>query len=40
MDSPSARKPDAFKWGSTLWHEFMHVISLQIDRSQSAAMVL
>ena len=30
MDSPSARKPDAFNWGSTLWHEFMHVISLQI----------
>jgi cellulose synthase operon protein C len=30
MDSPTARKPDAFNWGSTLWHEFMHVISLQI----------
>ena len=30
MDSPSARKPDAFNWGSTLWHEFMHVISLQM----------
>jgi len=30
MDSPSARKPDAFNWGSTLWHEFTHVITLQI----------
>ena len=30
MDSPTARKPDSFNWGSTLWHEFMHVISLQV----------
>jgi tetratricopeptide (TPR) repeat protein len=30
MDSPSARKPDTFNWGSTLWHEFTHVITLQI----------
>jgi len=30
MDSPAARKPDAFNWGSTLWHEFAHVITLQI----------
>ena len=30
MDSPSARKPDTFSWGSTLWHEFTHVITLQI----------
>jgi tetratricopeptide (TPR) repeat protein len=30
MDSPTARKPDAFNWGSTLWHEFTHVITLQI----------
>jgi len=30
MDSPSARKPDEFNWGSTLWHEFTHVITLQI----------
>ena len=29
MDSPSARKPDSFNWGSTLWHEFTHVITLQ-----------
>jgi tetratricopeptide (TPR) repeat protein len=30
MDSPAARKPDTFNWGSTLWHEFTHVISLQM----------
>jgi len=30
MDSPRARKPDSFNWGSTLWHEFMHIISLQM----------
>ena len=31
MDSPTARKPDeVFNWGSTLWHEFTHVITLQM----------
>ncbi len=30
MDSASARKPDTFNWGSTLWHEFTHVITLQM----------
>ena len=30
MDSPTARKPDRFNWGSTLWHEFTHVITLQM----------
>jgi cellulose synthase operon protein C len=25
MDSPSARKPGDFNWGSTLWHEMSHV---------------
>ena len=30
MDSPSARKPDKFNWGSTLWHEFTHVITLEM----------
>jgi len=30
MDSPTARKPDFFNWGSTLWHEFAHVITLGI----------
>ena len=30
LDSPSARKVGEFNWGSTLWHEYMHVISLQM----------
>jgi tetratricopeptide (TPR) repeat protein len=30
MDSPAARNPGEFNWGSTLWHEFAHVITLQI----------
>jgi cellulose synthase operon protein C len=30
LDSPRARKPGEFNWGSTLWHEFAHVISLQM----------
>ena len=30
MDSPRARKAGAFNWGSTLWHEFAHVITLQM----------
>ena len=29
MDSPSARPKGSFNWGSTLWHEFAHVITLQ-----------
>ncbi len=28
MDSPSARKPGDFNWGSTLWHEMSHVFVL------------
>ncbi|RPI24607.1 MAG: hypothetical protein EHM61_16655, partial [Acidobacteria bacterium] len=28
MDSPSARPKGGFHWGSTLWHEFAHVITL------------
>lgn len=28
MDSPSARKPGAYHWASTLWHELSHVYSL------------
>jgi len=28
MDSPSARPKNTFNWGSTLWHEFTHVITL------------
>lgn len=30
MDSPSARPVGQFNWGSTLWHEFVHVITLQM----------
>jgi len=29
-DSPSAREAGEFNWGSTLWHEFTHVITLQM----------
>ena len=30
MDSPRARKAESFNWGSTLWHELAHVITLQM----------
>jgi tetratricopeptide (TPR) repeat protein len=30
QDSPSAREAGEFNWGSTLWHEYTHVITLQI----------
>jgi len=30
QDSPSAREAGEFNWGSTLWHEFTHVITLQM----------
>ncbi|HET9532630.1 MAG TPA: tetratricopeptide repeat protein [Blastocatellia bacterium] len=30
MDSPSARPAGQFNWGSTLWHEYAHVVTLQI----------
>ncbi len=28
MDSPSAREPGSFNWGSTLWHEIGHAVTL------------
>lgn len=28
MDSPAARDPGAFNWGSTLWHEVAHAFTL------------
>jgi tetratricopeptide (TPR) repeat protein len=31
IDSPSAREAGRFNWGSTLWHEFTHVITLQMS---------
>lgn len=30
QDSPSARETSEFNWGSTLWHEYTHVITLQM----------
>ena len=30
QDSPSARTAGEFNWGSTLWHEYTHVITLQM----------
>jgi tetratricopeptide (TPR) repeat protein len=30
QDSPSAREAGDFNWGSTLWHEYTHVITLQM----------
>jgi len=30
QDSPSAREAGEFNWGSTMWHEYMHVITLQM----------
>jgi cellulose synthase operon protein C len=30
IDSPVARETGSFNWGSTLWHEFVHVMTLQM----------
>ena len=30
QDSPRARKAGSFNWGSTMWHEYAHVITLQM----------
>ena len=30
MDSPTAREPGSFHWGSTLWHELSHVYVLSM----------
>lgn len=30
QDSPSARSAGEFNWGSTMWHEYAHVVTLQI----------
>jgi tetratricopeptide (TPR) repeat protein len=30
QDSPSARQAGEFNWGSTLWHEYTHVITLMM----------
>lgn len=33
-DSPKARPAGSFNWGQTLWHEFAHVIHLQLTRNR------
>jgi len=33
-DSPKARPVGSFNWGQTLWHEFAHVIHLQLTRNR------
>jgi tetratricopeptide (TPR) repeat protein len=32
MDSPSARDPGHFSWGSTFWHELSHTVTLGITQ--------
>ena len=32
MDSPSARPPGGFNWGSTMWHELSHVYVLSMTQ--------
>ena len=34
MDSPSARKPGDFNWGSTLWHEMSHAFIIAATRGR------
>ena len=35
MDSPSARPPGSFHWGSTLWHELNHVFVIEGTRRRA-----
>jgi len=34
MDSPSAREPGSFNWGSTAWHELTHAFTLGLSAHQ------
>jgi tetratricopeptide (TPR) repeat protein len=34
MDSPSARAQGEFHWGSTLWHELTHVVTLSLSKGK------
>ncbi|MCH7804765.1 MAG: tetratricopeptide repeat protein [Acidobacteria bacterium] len=34
MDSPSARPRGEFHWGSTLWHELAHVVTLSLSNEK------
>ncbi len=35
MDSPSARERSSFNWGSTLWHELVHTVTLGLTANRS-----
>lgn len=35
MDSPSAMRPGRYNWGRTMWHEFVHVITLAKTEHQT-----
>ncbi len=34
IDSPQARERGAFNWGSTLWHELAHVVTLGVSKNR------
>jgi tetratricopeptide (TPR) repeat protein len=34
LDSPRARPPGDFNWGTTLWHELAHVFTIQMSNSR------
>ena len=38
IDSPSAREIGQFNWGSTLWHELAHTVTLGADRQRGPAL--
>jgi tetratricopeptide (TPR) repeat protein len=40
MDSPSARPPGSFHWGSTLWHELNHVFVLGYTRRRAPRWII
>jgi cellulose synthase operon protein C len=40
MDSPSARPPGSFHWGSTLWHELNHVFVLGLTRRRAPRWII
>ena len=41
MDSPAAREPGSFHWGSTLWHEVAHTFTLgEAGSFETQALVL
>ncbi len=34
LDSPNARPPGAFNWACTTWHEFAHVVTVQLSKGR------